>query len=154
MSLLADAIPGWVQKLLDPWVIFGFAAQFAFFMRFVVQWIASERRGRSVVPVVFWYFSLAGGMMLFVYACRQQDPVFIAGQGLGCFIYIRNLVLIHRRRARVHDRRRSTLDALMEDGIETNVGEANGGATAPTRAPEPPAQSPSAPRQFAPSSTI
>jgi len=107
-----------VDKLLNPWVLFGFAAQGAFFMRFVIQWVASERRGRSYVPVVFWYFSLAGGMMLFTYAVQAGDPVFILGQGLGCVIYVRNLILIHRRQARIRRRRRGTLEALMDDGLE------------------------------------
>ena len=83
--------------LLNPWVLFGFGAQFCFMMRFVVQWISSERRKRSHVPVAFWYLSLAGGLMLFTYAVHRADPVFILGQGLGCFIYVRNLMLIHRR---------------------------------------------------------
>jgi lipid-A-disaccharide synthase-like uncharacterized protein len=154
MHLLADAQPNWIDELLNPWVIFGFAAQFAFFMRFVVQWIASERRGRSYVPVVFWYFSLAGGVMLFIYACKRRDPVFIAGQGLGCFIYIRNLVLIHRRSARVRDRRGSTLDALMDDGLEDSTGSsgASDGTSSIARSAGPQGSAPSAPRQFAPTS--
>jgi lipid-A-disaccharide synthase-like uncharacterized protein len=73
-------------------------------MRFLVQWIASERRKRSHIPVAFWYFSLAGGVTLFAYAVRRFDPVFALGQGLGCFIYIRNLVLIGRRSAEYRDR--------------------------------------------------
>ncbi|KXF76781.1 hypothetical protein ATN84_12235 [Paramesorhizobium deserti] len=81
-------------KQLDAWVILGFVAQICFSMRFVVQWIASERARRSVVPVAFWFFSLGGGTMLLVYAIQREDPVFIAGQGMGLFIYIRNLWLI------------------------------------------------------------
>ncbi|MGE0503070.1 MAG: lipid-A-disaccharide synthase N-terminal domain-containing protein [Rhizobiaceae bacterium] len=80
------------------WILLGFVAQFFFTMRFVVQWIASERARRSVVPVAFWFFSLGGGALLFVYAIQRQDPVFIAGQGMGLFIYIRNLWLIARER--------------------------------------------------------
>jgi lipid-A-disaccharide synthase-like uncharacterized protein len=64
-------------------------------MRFIVQWIKSERMRRSVVPLAFWYFSLAGGAALFVYALHRNDPVFIVGQGLGIFIYLRNLWLIY-----------------------------------------------------------
>ena len=67
-------------------------------MRFVVQWLASERAKRSVVPVAFWFFSLGGGSLLLVYAIVRQDPVFILGQGLGLFIYIRNLWLIANER--------------------------------------------------------
>jgi len=81
-------------KQLDAWVILGFVAQICFSMRFVVQWIASEKARRSVVPVAFWFFSLFGGTLLLVYAIQREDPVFIAGQGMGLFIYIRNLWLI------------------------------------------------------------
>lgn len=67
-------------------------------MRFVVQWIASERAKQSVVPEIFWYFSLAGGLIVFVYAVHRQDLVFILGQGLGVFIYLRNIYFIHKRK--------------------------------------------------------
>lgn len=90
--------------LLNPLVLFGFAGQFVFMLRFVVQWLASERRGRSVIPLAFWYLSVSGGIMLLVYALLRQDPVFVVGQGLGLFIYARNLVLIHRRRSLLRDR--------------------------------------------------
>ncbi len=79
------------------WLVLGFTAQFAFFMRFVVQWIASEREKRSVVPVQFWYFSLAGGLMLLAYSIYRRDPVFILGQSMGLVIYSRNLILIGRQ---------------------------------------------------------
>ena len=92
------------RALLDPWVFFGFAAQFMFGMRFVVQLIASERKKRSYVPVSFWYLSLAGGMMLFVYAIRLRDPVFVFGQGLGVVIYVRNLLLIYGRQGKLNER--------------------------------------------------
>lgn len=84
----------------DGWVVLGFAAQFLFMMRFVVQWIASERVGKSIVPIAFWFFSLGGGSLLLIYSIRQQDPVFIAGQGLGLLIYFRNLWLIFREKRR------------------------------------------------------
>ncbi len=81
----------------DPiWLAIGFLGQALFTMRFVVQWIKSERLRRSVVPKAFWYFSLAGGATLFTYAVHRGDPVFIVGQGLGVFIYLRNLWLIYR----------------------------------------------------------
>ncbi len=81
------------------WIVFGFLGQFLFGMRFVIQWIASERRKRSHVPIAFWYFSLGGGLILLVYAIYRKDPVFIVGQAMGLFIYIRNLMLIaqHKR---------------------------------------------------------
>ena len=89
---------------LDGWILLGFVAQACFTMRFVVQWIASERAKRSVVPVAFWFFSLFGGGLLFVYAIQREDPVFIAGQGMGLIIYIRNLWLIaNERRAAMAD---------------------------------------------------
>lgn len=78
----------------DGWVILGLIAQVCFTMRFVVQWIASERAKRSVMPIAFWFFSLAGGVLLLVYAIHRKDPVFIAGQGLGLLVYARNLWLI------------------------------------------------------------
>lgn len=78
------------------WIGIGFFGQAMFSMRFLVQWIASEKRKQSVVPLAFWYFSIAGGMILFSYALYRLDPVFILGQGLGLFIYGRNLWLIHR----------------------------------------------------------
>jgi len=65
-------------------------------MRFIVQWIASERAGKSVVPTAFWIFSIGGGALLFVYALYRKDPVFIAGQGAGLFIYLRNLHFVLR----------------------------------------------------------
>ena len=82
----------------DGWIALGFVAQAMFTMRFVVQWLASEKAKRSVMPVAFWFFSLAGGALLFIYAIQRQDPVFIAGQGLGLFIYARNLMLIRGER--------------------------------------------------------
>jgi lipid-A-disaccharide synthase-like uncharacterized protein len=75
------------------WLGIGLLGQTLFFMRFLVQWIASERKRRSVVPRAFWYFSLAGGLILLVYALHQRDPVFIIGQSAGIFIYLRNLHL-------------------------------------------------------------
>lgn len=80
------------------WVMFGLFGQLMFSGRFIVQWIASERARRSTVPVAFWYFSMAGGLILFSYAVYRADPVFILGQSLGLFIYSRNLFLIHRER--------------------------------------------------------
>ena len=78
------------------WLGIGFLGQFLFSMRFIVQWIVSERRKESVIPVYFWYFSLAGGITLLSYAIYRKDPVFILGQLFGVFIYIRNLMFIHR----------------------------------------------------------
>ena len=78
------------------WVLLGYVAQILFTMRFLVQWIASERAGRSIIPVGFWYFSIAGGLLLLVYALYRKDPVFIAGQAFGVFVYLRNLYFVYR----------------------------------------------------------
>jgi len=78
------------------WIGIGFLGQFFFFSRFLVQWIVSEKKKQSVIPVSFWYFSLTGGLILFCYAIHRRDPVFILGQGLGLFVYFRNLWLIHK----------------------------------------------------------
>ena len=80
------------------WLTVGFVAQFMFMMRFVIQWFASEKAKRSIVPEAFWYWSIAGGTLLLVYAIYRVDPVFIMGQATGLFIYIRNLQLILRNR--------------------------------------------------------
>jgi lipid-A-disaccharide synthase-like uncharacterized protein len=80
------------------WIVIGFVGQALFSMRFIVQWIASERLKRSIIPQAFWYFSLAGGVTLLAYAIHKQDPVFIAGQGLGLVVYLRNLYLIRSGR--------------------------------------------------------
>src|SRR5260221_11413875 len=87
----------------DWWVIFGIVAHVMFTGRFLVQWIASEKEGRSVIPIAFWFFSIAGGLMLLAYAIYRRDPVFILGQAFGVFVYMRNLYLImqeHERRSR------------------------------------------------------
>jgi lipid-A-disaccharide synthase-like uncharacterized protein len=80
----------------DLWLIFGFAGQFLFAGRFIVQWIASERKRESHIPIGFWYLSLAGGLVMTVYAIHRRDPVFVIGQGAGLVVYVRNLMLIHR----------------------------------------------------------
>src|SRR3954453_20581198 len=82
----------------DGWVVLGFVAQALFTMRFVVQWIATERAKKSVFPVAFWFFSIGGGLLLFVYALTIKDPVFILGQGFGVFVYLRNLYFVYRER--------------------------------------------------------
>jgi lipid-A-disaccharide synthase-like uncharacterized protein len=83
---------------LDWWVVLGFAAQALFTMRFLVQWIATERAGKSVVPLAFWWFSIGGGLLLLGYALYRRDPVFIAGQAFGVFVYLRNLQFVLRER--------------------------------------------------------
>src|SRR5271156_7136592 len=83
---------------LDWWVILGLIAQALFTARFVVQWIASERAGHSVIPMAFWIFSIFGGLLLLVYALYRKDAVFIAGQAFGVFVYLRNLYFVMRDR--------------------------------------------------------
>lgn len=97
----------WLERVLHVanrtellWVLFGLAAQLMFTARFLVQWIASERQKKSVVPLAFWYFSMLGGVMLLAYALYRADPVFILGQALGVVIYARNLWLIYAERRR------------------------------------------------------
>jgi lipid-A-disaccharide synthase-like uncharacterized protein len=103
--MLADiwtGLLGWFHHVFigqfDLWVAFGFAAQIMFTGRFAVQWFASERAGRSVVPPSFWYLSVIGGLLLLIYAVYRRDPVFIAGQAAGLFVYARNLWFIRRTR--------------------------------------------------------
>lgn len=83
------------------WLGIGFLGQALFSAHFVIQWVASERMRRSVVPHAFWWFSLAGGVTLFAYASWRGDPVFVPGQRLGLFVYLRNLMLIRRHRQMV-----------------------------------------------------
>ena len=99
---LSQAVGDYLQNVfflqLNWWVLLGYAGQALFSMRFMVQWVASERVGRSVIPVAFWFFSIGGGLLLFVYALYIRDPVFIIGQGLGLFVYLRNLYFVFRER--------------------------------------------------------
>ena len=92
---LPETLPENPESLM---IVVGFGGQFLFAMRFIIQWITSEGAKRSVIPVVFWYFSIGGGSVLLLYAIWRQDPVIIAGQGLGLFIYVRNLIFIHREK--------------------------------------------------------
>jgi lipid-A-disaccharide synthase-like uncharacterized protein len=88
------------------WLIIGFAGQFLFSMRFLVQWLHSEKQKKSVIPLEFWYFSLGGGATLLTYAIYKQDPVFIVGQLTGLFIYSRNLYFIARERQELAELRK------------------------------------------------
>jgi lipid-A-disaccharide synthase-like uncharacterized protein len=99
---LTHAVGGYLHDVfvtrLDWWVILGLVAQGLFTMRFVIQWIASERVGRSVIPLAFWWFSVGGGLLLLVYALYRKDAVFILGQTFGVFVYLRNLYFVLRER--------------------------------------------------------
>jgi lipid-A-disaccharide synthase-like uncharacterized protein len=83
---------------LDFWLVFGFIGQAMFTMRFIVQWIASEKKKESVIPVSFWFFSLAGGLIVLFYAIHRMDPVFILAYLPGNFIYLRNLYFIYKKK--------------------------------------------------------
>ncbi|KJB90434.1 hypothetical protein N826_41225 [Skermanella aerolata KACC 11604] len=84
--------------MLTLWTAIGFLGQALFSMRFLIQWIHSERIKRSIVPEAFWYFSVAGGVTLLAYAIYREDPVFILGQALGLVIYARNIWLIRQNK--------------------------------------------------------
>ena len=84
-----NVIPNWL-------LILGFSGQLAFSMRFLVQWIASEMKKESHIPIVFWYFSIIGGSLLLAYAILRKDPVIIVGQSAGLIVYARNLRLIYK----------------------------------------------------------
>lgn len=92
---LPESLPDHPESIM---IVVGFGGQFLFAMRFIIQWITSEGAKKSVIPVVFWYFSIGGGSVLLLYAIWRQDPVIIAGQGLGLFIYARNLFFINREK--------------------------------------------------------
>lgn len=96
IPFLPDSIASRPEQLM---VIIGFAGQGLFAMRFIIQWLTSEKHARSVIPLAFWYFSIGGGAVLLLYALWRKDPVIICGQGLGLFIYLRNLYLIKRSSA-------------------------------------------------------
>jgi lipid-A-disaccharide synthase-like uncharacterized protein len=83
------------------WLGIGFFGQSLFFSRWIIQWIASERKAESQMPLAFWYMSLFGGLIVFAYAIHRRDPVFMVGQGIGSFVYLRNLMLIHGRGKRI-----------------------------------------------------
>ena len=101
MEFMAKIALWWAQTppAEKIWLGIGFLAQLMFSMRFIVQWLASERARRSIVPETFWYFSFVGGAMLLAYAIYRVDPVFILGQAMGLVIYARNIYFIwnHRR---------------------------------------------------------
>jgi lipid-A-disaccharide synthase-like uncharacterized protein len=80
------------------WLFFGFFGQFMFFLRFLWQWIVSEKKRRSIIPIEFWFLSIAGSTILLSYAIYRRDPVFTLGQTMGIFIYIRNLILIRKEK--------------------------------------------------------
>lgn len=109
---MSEQILAWLSGHFSFLVLFGLVGQGLFMMRFVAQWLFSEKAGRSVVPEVFWYFSLAGGVVLLTYAVLRNDLVFIVGQLTGLFIYARNIIFIWRERA--HRRSQKAEDVFGE----------------------------------------
>ena len=96
LPFLPDSLVEQPEKIM---IVVGFAGQGLFAMRFIIQWLLSEKQAKSVIPIAFWYFSIGGGSVLFLYAIWRQDLVFMSGQGLGLFIYLRNLYFVRRLRA-------------------------------------------------------
>jgi len=97
---LVDALHNYVAGVPSvdlAWLVFGLAGQSLFMMRFIVQWIHSERHQQSLIPVSFWYFSLVGGLIVLAYGFHRADPVIILGQLPGTVVYARNLMLISRK---------------------------------------------------------
>ena len=86
-----------LEFMVQPMALLGLVGQTCFFSRFLIQWVASERQRRSVVPTAFWYLSLLGGFLVLIYALWRRDPIFILGQAVGLIVYTRNLVLIHAK---------------------------------------------------------
>ena len=82
----------------SPWLVLGFIGQALFGARFLIQWICSEVKKESHIPIAFWYLSIIGGAILLVYAISQKDPVFILGQSTGVIVYTRNLRLIYKKK--------------------------------------------------------
>lgn len=98
--MAGESIVLYTTGTMDFWLILGLVAQGMFFGRFFVQWIVSEYKGESTVPLAFWIFSVFGGSLLLVYAIHRKDPVFILGQAGGLVIYFRNLMLIYKKKRR------------------------------------------------------
>ena len=101
---LSQAVGSYLQNVfvmkLNWWVLLGYAGQALFTMRFVVQWIASERARKSVIPVAFWFFSIGGGLLTLIYGLVKREPIIIIGQLASNIIYVRNLMLIFKNNAR------------------------------------------------------
>ena len=93
-----ETLKHFMDVLASPMGMLGMLGQVLFFSRFLVQWIASEKKGQSVVPLSFWFLSIGGGFLLLIYALWRKDPVITLGQLVGLFVYVRNLMLIYRHK--------------------------------------------------------
>ncbi len=106
---LSQNIGGYLYEVFiakfDIWLLLGIVGQLMFTMRFLVQWLTSEKLGKSVIPTAFWFFSIGGGLITLVYGIAKKEPIIIMGQGLSIIIYVRNLMLIAK------DRRRAASEA-------------------------------------------
>ncbi len=94
--MIQEALNYLYKNLIDPWILFGFLAQFVFFLRFVIQWVVLEKEKKSIIPIAFWYLSIIGSLMILVYSIKRADPVFITASIFNTMIYLRNIVLIKR----------------------------------------------------------
>ena len=94
-----ETLKHFIDVLASPMGMLGMLGQILFFSRFLVQWIASEKKGKSTIPLSFWHLSISGGALLLFYAVWRKDPVIILGQVVGLFVYVRNLMLIHHHKA-------------------------------------------------------
>lgn len=93
-----NLLRGFMNVMVQPMALVGLVGQICFSSRFLVQWIVSEKQGRSVVPVVFWYLSIFGAVLVLIYAIWRRDPIITLGQAVGVLVYVRNLILIYRKR--------------------------------------------------------
>ena len=116
-----DGLAAWWSQLTSieaTWLAIGLTGQSMFFMRFLMQWIATERARRSVVPEVFWYFSIAGGAIVLAYGIHRADPVIILGQCAGVTIYSRNLYFIWKEKLELRRAERASPELNLEPGLE------------------------------------
>ncbi|MGH8020630.1 MAG: lipid-A-disaccharide synthase N-terminal domain-containing protein [Opitutaceae bacterium] len=96
-----NTLEGFLHVLAQPMAVVGIVGQACFFSRFLVQWVVSEKQARSTIPEAFWYLSIAGAVLVLIYAIWRRDPVFTIGQSVGVVVYTRNLILIHREKKRL-----------------------------------------------------
>ncbi len=94
-----ETLKHFMDILASPMGMLGMLGQVLFFSRFLVQWIASEKKGKSTIPLSFWFLSIGGGFLLLLYAVWRKDPVITLGQSVGLFVYVRNLMLIYRHKS-------------------------------------------------------
>ena len=100
---MTENLKEFVEPLMQPMGLVGIVGQTMFFSRFLVQWIVSEKKGESTIPIAFWYLSVTGGLLTLMYALWRKDPIFTAGQSVGITVYTRNLILIYRKRRKNSD---------------------------------------------------